>query len=343
MRKNCKLLYLIICLCILSFNFLLPDVYASDYTISGVISVQEQASGAYETMSGEFESHTEYGGNTMAAGYVYSMKNLNDGSRQVMVKTTGIFTMQFLVDTADMSVTYLMADGSLKKVTITPDTKEEIMNMAGLGGIGGGGSVYAAVFGQAKRDRTDGVYDKALNTPDFENDRVRVKVRKKTRLFGAEAAEVEFYDKKAAGMRLALDERISKAEAGKAEKEGARKMKKRFIDGMKREKEKIIKTTVVKRKELINMKSGITEASEFYNLNDERIGHMKVRKMGKIKHRKNRVTTAENSPAETELPQEVEVEMEGPQGKSKSIMKYKNLKINEETDFEWIKPAGGKR
>jgi hypothetical protein len=46
--------------------------------------------------------------------------------------------------------------------------------------------------------------------------------------------------------------------------------------------------------------------------------------------------------ADMELPAEVEVEMEGLQGKSMTKMKYKNIRINEKPDFEWIKPAGRK-
>jgi hypothetical protein len=255
-------------------------IRAEEYMLSDVIAAQEQASSGVESMTGEIETLVDFNGQTQAASYDYSMAIDENGNKKMMVKTKGIFTMQFLVDTSDMSVTYLMADGSRKKVTITAETREEIMNMAGIGGLGSG-SVFAAI--NNGKNKTDGVYLKGLDKSEYEDGRVRVKVRKKKELFGGDFGEVEFYDKKAANIGINLDERIAQAELGKATRDGAKKMKKRFIDEMKKNRNRVIGTTIVKRTEKINMATGITEETQFFNGEGGKIGEMKVRKKERLK------------------------------------------------------------
>ena len=168
-----------------------------------------------------------------------------------------------------------------------------------------------------------------------------MKVKRKNRLFGGQYAEAEFYDKKAADIQIKLDERIAQANLSKAEKAGAKAMKKRFIDEMKKRRDRIIETTIVKRVETINMATGMTEETGFYNGRGAKIGAMRVnKKMRAAFKRAGRGKPADEATERvTEMPQEAEIEMEGLEGKSRTKITYKNIRVNGAPDFEWIKPG----
>lgn len=314
---------------------------ADDITIAEVADAQAASADGIVSMSGEIDTFVEHNSLTQTAGYVYSMQTDENNNKKMMIKTKGVFTMQFLVDTADMSVTYLMADGSTKKVTISAEAQNEITGMLGLGSLANNG-IYAAIN---KGSRKDAGYNKRIDSAEYEDSSVKVRVKRKNRLFGGRYAEAEFYDKKAADMRIRLDERIAQAKLGKAEKAGAKAMKKRFINEMEKSRDRIIDITIVKRVESINMDTGMTEETEFFNGRGAKIGAMRVKKkMRAVFKRAGRGKAAsEASERVTELPEEAEVEMEGLEGKSRTKIMYKNTRVNEKPDFEWIKPQGMKK
>lgn len=81
-----------------------------NYTLSEIVAVQEANASEIQTMSAEVENEIEFNGKKQEIIYDYVLQNNADGSKKMMVTTKGVFTMQFLVDTKEGSVTYLMAE-----------------------------------------------------------------------------------------------------------------------------------------------------------------------------------------------------------------------------------------
>lgn len=124
---------------ILSFIFICISfvLYADDgvYTVSDVVNAQAQTVGDIQTLSATVNSVTKYNGASQPLSYDYALQTDENGNNKVMVTTKGVFTMQFLVDTSDMSITYLMADGSQRKVTVSAEDSVQIRQMAGIGNM----------------------------------------------------------------------------------------------------------------------------------------------------------------------------------------------------------------
>ncbi|HRU40272.1 MAG TPA: hypothetical protein P5511_10375, partial [Candidatus Goldiibacteriota bacterium] len=78
-----------------------------------------------------------------------------------------------------------------------------------------------------------------------------------------------------------------------------------------------------------------------YNGRGVKIGAMKVnKKMRAAFKRAGRGKPADEATERvTEMPQEAEIEMEGLEGKSRTKITYKNIRVNGAPDFEWIKPG----
>jgi hypothetical protein len=114
---------------------------------------------------------TQYNGISQTIQYDYAMSVDASGNEKVMVTTGGLNTMQFLVDTYDMSVTYLMADGSLTQVTVSAEAQEEIKGLSGvmrIGGLTGSGGLYASL-GMDRKTMSDASNKRDLNTGTITN------------------------------------------------------------------------------------------------------------------------------------------------------------------------------
>jgi hypothetical protein len=157
-------------------------------------------------------------------------------------------------------------------------------------------------------------------------------------------AVVSYENKKIKNMAAKIDEKLQLAESKKATKAGAIELKKKFIKQMREQKEKIRKNMIAKRVEKINMKTGTVEEQEFFNEDGERIGWMKVKNSAKKRFKKARLKrTGAETEQEFDVPVEMEGEIDSPQGKTKIKTVIKDVKINEDVEFEWIKPKKEKR
>lgn len=108
--------------------FIIPSIISGEenYTLTDIAGVEEENTSGIETMAATVENTTEYNGRAQNLIYDYQMQNNPDGSKKMMVTARGLFPMQFLVDTKEGAVTYLMADGTTKKFTLTPEEKEKL-------------------------------------------------------------------------------------------------------------------------------------------------------------------------------------------------------------------------
>jgi hypothetical protein len=339
-------------------------LYADDgaYTVSDVVNAQAQTVGDIQTLSATVNSVTEYNGATQPLSYDYALQTDENGNNKVMVTTKGVFTMQFLVDTADMSITYLMADGSQRKVTVSAEDSVQIRQMAGIGNMtafGKQGSMYAAL-GLKKSELSDGTYKNMLNTDKFETDNVAVQVRGKKGSGkgllglgnGDDIAEVEYQDKKVKENAFKIQEAADKIRLAKPNNKAAEDYKAKTLAWFDKNKDKAFKTMIARRVEHVNMKTGIVEEQEMYNPNGEVVGHMKVKSKRKIRAGKRikdnngvmRTSTDPASMKDFELPQESEMETDTGNGKSKMSIKLENMAVNQDTKFEWmkVKNSGGK-
>ncbi len=344
------------------FTFVLSsNTYAEgEYTVADVIDAQSQNSGDVRSLSAGVESLTEYGGKSQALSYDYVMQSDNAGNNKVMVTTNGIFTMQFLVDTSDMSVTYLMADGSHVRVTADADVQAEVQKIAGIGGLNGygkGGSVYAALAGTSfgKKSFTDAGYASRFDTNHIETDELDVKVKGRKKggsgLLGFlkdkdDFAEVEYTDKKTGKMNDEWDKAIEKVRSSKAKNKAGETLKEQSVAWFNKSKDKAIRGMIAKRVEKINMKTGMVEEQEMYNLAGEKIGHMRVKgkKRSKIRKQSPKLTAQGDQEylktiqgeKEIELPEETEVESGMGNEKSRIITKINNHEINTPVEFKWM-------
>lgn len=315
---------------ILSVVFLFCTILKSeDITLGDVVAAQEENASEIQTMAAEVENEVEYGGNKQTLAYDYILQNNADGSKKMMVTTKGVFTIQFLVDTKEGSVTYLMANGTTKKFTLTPEEMEKINAQFSINSLQPR-PIYAMGKGKGG-SAIDGTYKTSLDTDTIETEDNIIKVERKKS--SKDYAYVEYHNKKVRDIGGQIDEKIAKAEIAPATKEGAKRMKVKYIEQMKKNKGKIIKTTIAKRVEKINLKTGQVEESEFYNNNNERIGFTKIKQMRNVECRMPDKKTKKI----IQIPTEVETEMEGINGKSKIKTRMKNVKVNEDVKFEWIK------
>lgn len=316
---------LMIVLCLISNGIL----KAENITIGDVVSIQNASNENIQTMSAEVENEVEYGGNKQTLVYDYVLQNNPDGSRKMMVSTKGAFKMQFLVDTKEGSVTYLMADGSTKKFTLTQEEMEKINSQFSFNKLQL--TTDNLQFAALKNSMKDGTYGNSLDVDTVETAESIIKVDRKRS--SKEHAYIEFHNKKTKDISRQIDEKIAEAEKAPATKKEAKKMKGKFIAQMKKNKDKIIKTTIAKRIEKVNMKTGQVEETEFYNNNNERIGWMKVKQMANAECRMPDGKTKKTIQVATET----EAEMDSPSGKSKVKTKIKNIRINEQVEFKWMK------
>ncbi len=313
---------------------------SEEITIADVVAAQEENAGNIQTMAAEVENEVDYGGNKQTLTYEYMLQNNPDGSKKMMVVSKGIFTMQFLVDTKEGSVTYLMADGSTKKFTLTREELEKINAQFSFNNLQPtmNNIQYAALNNSAK----DGKYITSLNTDIVDTGDGIIKVDRKRS--SKEHVYVEFYDKKAKEVKKQIEEKIAEMERMPATKKEGKKMKEKIIAQMKKNKDKVIKTTIARRVEKINRKNGIVEETEFYNNDNEKIGFVRMKKSSKFKVQgsKNKEKMLKEQNNETgektkdiEMPTEVETEMETISGKSKIKTRMRNIKVNEPVEFRW--------
>lgn len=302
---------------------------AEDITIGDVVKVQEANNENIETMAAEVENEVESGGDKKTITYDYILLNNPDGNRKMMVTTKGAFTMQFLVDTKEGSVTYLMSDGSMKKFTLTPEELEKINAQFSLNNlqITRNNLQFAAL----KNSMKDGTYTPSLETDMIETTDDIIKVDRKRS--SKEYVYMEFHDKKAKDIGRQIDEKIAEVEKAPATKKEAKKIKEKFITQMKKKKDKIIRTIIAKRVEKINMKTGQVEETEFFNNNNERIGWTKIKQ---AQDREYQVRNGKTKKT-IQIATETETEMETVDGKSKIRTKINKVKINEPVEFKWMK------
>ncbi len=341
MRKT-KFLFVSIIFIFLFSSFLKSE----DLTLADVAAVQKANSENIETMAAEVENEVEYGGNKQILVYDYILQNNPDGSNKMMVSTKGVFTMQFLVDTKEGSVTYLMADGSVKKWTLSQEEKENLFANYQLSVFD---SPLQNIYAKAIKNpllvdegkiATDGTYSTMLDKDTLETDEYIIKVKGQKNIGRKYEgyAYVEFHNKKTKDIGKQIDEKIAEVEKVPATKNEAKNTKAKFIAQMKKNKDKVIKTTIAKRVEKVNMKTGQVEETEFFNGNGEKIGFIRVKNSSKFKVQSSKVNTQSNNTKEISIPIETEGEMESIDGKSKFKTKMKDIKINEEVEFKWQKP-----
>ena len=78
-------------------------------------AAQQGYQDSVQTFAASVSSETEFDGMKKTLSYDYVMQTDENGDSKVMITGTGALQMQFLVDTAAGSVTYLMANGTTKK------------------------------------------------------------------------------------------------------------------------------------------------------------------------------------------------------------------------------------
>ena len=265
------------------------------YTVADVLSSQTQNASAISSMSSSVDGTTEYNGMTQNLSYDYQLSTDANGNNKIMISTKGIFTMQFLVDTTDMSVTFLMADGSQQKVTVTAETQTQIQQMAGISGsmMGTSGTLYASLGGK-KGIVSDAAFASQLNKTSIETDDMIINVRGKRgsgkKMFGLinndDISDVEYVNKKTHSARMKLDEALDKIKLSHPKTAAAERYKQNAIKWFAENGNKAMKTMISRRVEHINMRTGLVEEKEMYNADDEKVGHFKVKNKLKLRLRK---------------------------------------------------------
>ena len=320
----------------MSFFIFSVFLYAEDLTIADVAAAQQGYQDSVQTFAASVSSETEFGGIKKTLDYDYVMQTNENGDSKVMITGTGALQMQFLVDTAAGSVTYLMANGTTKTFTLTPEEKDAIMSQyAGLGSFGG--SSLNTMFADKDGNKSsDAKHPRDLRVKEAETADYKVRVKKE--FFGNKAV-VEYENKKMALMKEGFDRNIMIAEETPAKNGKDKKIKKKYLQKLRDEKENVKRHMIAKRVEKINLDSGITEEQEFYNEAGEKLGFVTVKRRHKIKvmPRYKAAGAAAVKEREIEMPAESEVEMSSPQGKAKTNIVMNNIKVNEDVKFEWVK------
>ncbi len=332
MAKNKVLTRLFIIFVFLTLFFI--SAYSDDYTLSDVVTAQEEGAEDIMTMSATVESETTYDGSTRPLTYDYIMKQDSYGNIKMMVSSRGVFRMQFLTDTSDMSVTYLMGSGNIKKYKLTEEMKEEIENMAGINGASGGSAINSmfAFAGGLKNTATDAVYAGKLDTDRLETKGQVISVKAKNGWFGKKYAEVTYVNKKVKKSKKEWEDAIEKLRNAKPKNDTGKKLRERAVMVFEKKKEKVLGTMISRRVEKINMKTGMVEEQEMYNLKGNKVGWFKVKDKEKIKVK----ARGKNKIKELVVATKTEGEMAGAFGKSRMKTKVKNIQLNKPVEFKWI-------
>jgi hypothetical protein len=316
-------------------------IHADDtsYTLSDVAAAQDNSSSDISSIAASVSSTTQFNGMTQSLAYDYQMATDTQGNQKIMVTTQGVFAMQFLVDTSDMSVTFLMADGSQQKVTASADVKAQVEQLAGLGGLNGlpGRSNLYAALGMKKDVLSDATYKTELDTDRLETNDTVISVKGKKGngrgMFGIgkgdDMADVEYDSKKTQDAREKFEQARAKIEATTPKNQGAAEYKKRALKWFQDNEDKALKSMMGKRVEHINMRTGMVEEQEMYNPGGDKTGHIRVTNKMNVKDRKSGKTY--------EMASEMETEMTGMQGDSKTTTRINNTSINEPVSFTWMK------
>jgi len=319
-KLTVKFVYFIITVFILCVS-----VLAEDLTIADVAAAQEDYQKNIHTFAASVTATTEYNGEKKDLSYDYVMQTDGAGNSKMMITGTGALKIQMLVDTKEGSVTYLMADGSTKKFTLPAEERDAIMQQyAGIGSFGGENlnSMFADANGGIKDMKTA----RNLRVKEAETADYKVKVGRE--FFGGRAI-VEYKNKKMTMMADEFDRNIKIAEDTPAKNDKDKRIKKKYLNKLKSDRDNIKRHMIAKRVEKINMKTGITEEQEFYNDENEKLGYMRVK-------RKREIRNPQSAIRNLEVPVESEVEMESAQGKAKTDIKMDNVRINVDVKFEWL-------
>ena len=332
-HKNTVFIYITSFIAVTAFILLTPFLSkASEITLADVAEAQERASAEVETMSASIVTETEFGGETKALAMDYALESYGDGTNKVMVKSKGPFEIQYIADTAEGSVTFLMADGTPKKFTLESGEFEKIMSeYSSIGGFMG--SPPGTMFASAGGIRDAAGRGKNLRVRELENAKQRVSVRRE---FLRNRAIVEYENKNMELMKEELDRNIRIAEEVPAKNEKDRRIKKRYLEKIKADRENIKRNMTAGRVEKINLGTGVVEETEFFNSMGERIGRIRAKKTAEFDTRKGGEKRKRIS-----LPVETEGEMMSVQGRSRFRTKLENVKINEPVSFEFVKIKRG--
>ena len=343
-----------------------------ELTLADIADAQEDSTAYIETLSTTVNSVLEFEGKKTGFSFEYTLAQDAEGNKKMMVTSHGTFTMQYLVDTADNSVTILMGDGSKKRYELTESQKQMLQQMSGIGSFGGFGdirSMYARKGGSVSdiKEKRNSLRVKELETTD-----TRLKVTGRDWL-NKNKVYVEYTNKDAQKLKDRLDEKMAEAQSAKADSKGGKLLKERFVNKIKKHGDKMLEYNPSVRKETINLKTGRVEMTELFNDNGKKIGTIKTNRTKKIKvkvsenrrkeiNERRKLRNAEKAgisaesedapvskvveaPAENEieLVTEAETEMESGVGKSKMTMKMEGIKVNEPVDFKWMEvKRGGK-
>jgi hypothetical protein len=328
---------------LLLFISIIIPLYADgddgSFTVADVASSEAGLANGITSMAASVSTTTQYNGISQTIQYDYAMSVDASGNEKVMVTTGGLNTMQFLVDTSDMSVTYLMADGSLKKVTVSAEAQEEIKGLTGVMGISGmtgSGGLYASL-GMDRKTMSDASNRRNLNTNRIETDDAVISVKGKKGNgrgllgmgSGDDTADVEYDAKDNGTMVEKFAEAQAKIASARPKNEAGEELKEKAIKLFAEKKELAMKTTIGKRIEHINMRTGMVEGQEMYSVNGEKIGDIKVKAKTDV------LDTAKGN--KYEMATDTETDMDAGQGKSKNETKINNIRLNEPVEFEWIK------
>jgi hypothetical protein len=239
--------------------FLLPHIIFSqqDYTLANVAAIQDQSASDIQTMQATVETHTEFGGKSQDLSYDYTMQQETNGTK-VMVTTLGTFNIQIMADTSDMSVSYLMTDGSVKKFTLTPDEFKQLQQMANAGGyLDSGIKKMYAMAGGGIKNMTDAAYGSKLDTDEIETNENIIRVNRKNS--NNDFAEVEFINKNAPTMRDKWEKSLDRIKNSEPKNKEAQRIKEKALKEFSDRKEKSMKTLTARRVQKINMKEGYVE------------------------------------------------------------------------------------
>ena len=146
---------------------------------------------------------------------------------------------------------------------------------------------------------------------------------------GDDTADVEYDAKDNGTMVEKFAEAQAKIASARPKNEAGEELKEKAIKLFAEKKELAMKTTIGKRIEHINMRTGMVEGQEMYSVNGEKIGDIKVKAKTDV------LDTAKGN--KYEMATDTETDMDAGQGKSKNETKINNIRLNEPVEFEWVK------
>jgi len=326
---------------ILLFSY---SIFAEDYNLSDVINAQQSNMDQIETKSEtvEIENISPAGSSVFKYDYTVQVDPATS-KKKTLFSADGKFPMQFMFDESDMSVTYLMGNGTTMKVTLTAEHQSQIEELMGANTLFGKNSNMFASNKSLKEFASDAGMDASINSPEIETADLKIKVDRNRS--NKDWAVVEYHNKGIFRVKENMDRKIIETKNKIDKKKKTKELRGRLLKLLEDNRDRVTKQIVAKRVEKINMKTGMVEEQEMFNEEGKKVGWFSVRKKNKLKAYKGKKHTAPVDAAfvgpskqeeiEVEVEAESEGEMESALGKSKFRIKTSNVRINEIEDMTW--------